>query len=175
MTASSSPRSGRLLSVNIVGLAAILISIAFSATVAIPAFFARPEVSLDNAAVLMAQDLRSVQNHAVIRGEDMLVVFHPLGDGYRAITAGGVPMANPAGGGDFDRRYSVDAVFERVQIRSVDAEPDEWLRYGADGFCYTDATIVIGYRDEVRTLRVASGTGRIEVDGLRRAWRDTGR
>jgi len=175
MSSSARAPSWRFPGVSILGLAVGLALIAGAATVAIPAFFGRPEVSLDNAAILLARDLRAAQNHAVVERKDMLVLFHPDGDGYRIVDEDGRPMPSPTGGADFDRRYSADAVFENVRISAVRSEPGQQVRFGRDGFSHSHARIQLSYRDETRTVRVRRGTGKVEIDGLRRPWEDDGR
>ena len=47
------------------------------AAIAIPAWFSQGDVTLERAATLMARDLRGVQNHAVITGENIHIDFLP--------------------------------------------------------------------------------------------------
>ena len=142
--------------------------------VAIPAFYARPAVTLDNAALLLAHDLRYAQNEAAILQLDTRVVFREDGDGYELVTATGRPLPNPVGGGNLLRKYSRDAIFEGVRIVSVEGLEEGTLSFGANGFCLGRADIELHYEDEVRVLHIAKNSGMIEIEGLHRAWSDDG-
>jgi hypothetical protein len=151
-----------------------LASLTIFSLIAIPTFYARPAVTLDNVTILLAHDLRHAQNEAAILQVDTQVVFRENGDGYELLTKTGKPLPNPVGGGDLFRKYSRDAIFEGVRITSVDGLEENALRFGANGFCLGRADIELHYEGEVRVLHIAKNSGMIEIEGLHRPWSDDG-
>ena len=156
--------------VSIVGLAAALLSISALALLAIPGFFARAEVSLDNATVLLAADLRATQDAAAINECELRVLFFADGSGYSVVDANDQLIAHPAGIGDFVRSYSRDGVFESVRIVSTDLGPEDWITFDAHGFARSVGSVVLGLDDERRTLRVQAASGLVRIEGLGRPW-----
>ena len=151
-----------------------LASLTIFSLIAIPAFYARPAVTLDNAAILLAHDLRHAQNEAAVLQVDTRMVFREDGDGYELLTQTGRPLPNPVGGGDLFRKYSRDAIFEGVRIASIEGLKENTLHFGANGFCLGRADIELHYEDEVRVLHIAKNSGMIEIEGLHRPWSDDG-
>jgi hypothetical protein len=165
-------KSRRHLSLGVLMLS--LASLTVFSLIAIPAFYARPAVTLDNAAILLASDVRYAQNEAAILQVDTCLVFREDGDGYALLTRTGRPLPNPVGGGDLVRKYSRDAIFEGVQLTSIEGLEENRLYFGANGFCLGRADIELHYEEEVRVLHVAKNSGMIEIEGLSRPWSDDG-
>src|SRR5690606_25726658 len=67
---------------TVLELAVALALITLVAVLAIPAFYGRPEVTLDRAALLLARDLRIAQNEAVRWSGDVHFDFLAEGQGY---------------------------------------------------------------------------------------------
>ena len=147
--------------------------IAVVACLAIPAFFERSEITLDNASRLLAEDLRAAQNRAAYYAEEVRMVFRADGDGYAVYGADGEPLTSPSGNGDFVRRYSRDGVFEGVRIQSVDA-PKRTMRYDDRGRPTTGCQVIVSYGSDARRVEVDASSGLISVPGLARPWVDTG-
>lgn len=174
---SRRPAGGRQVSArgfSILELAVVLALITVAAAIAIPLFYGRPSVTLDNAAILLARDLRTAQNLAVHRRKGMQVEFFPDGSGYRIVDEDGQTILNPSGAGELARRYSRDAVFEGVRIRSVDLGPECAARFTPDGLSVRGGEIVLVYRDDERRLSLREGSGMVEIEGLQRSWADDG-
>ncbi|MAF66891.1 MAG: hypothetical protein CMJ84_14700 [Planctomycetes bacterium] len=171
MTTEPSARPG---GVNIAALAAALLAVSALALLAIPAFFARADVSLDNAALLLAADLRAAQDVAVIGERELRVVFFEDGTGYRVVDASDRPIPHPVGLGEFVRSYSRDGVFENVRIANRDIGPETWITFDAYGFARSVGTVVLGLGEERRTLEVQAGSGLVRIEGLGRPWDDGG-
>ena len=60
-----------------------LVLVSIVASFAIPAFFDRAEVTLDNACTLLLEDLRGTQNRAAYNRAVYLVAFHRMGTATR--------------------------------------------------------------------------------------------
>ena len=160
---------------TILELAIALALISLAAALAIPAFYGRPEVSLDRAALLLARDLRTAQNHAVQAGCDVHFHLRSDGNGYAAWYESGAPLPNPAGGGPLARAYDRDAVFEGVRITRVqlDGHPRE-VRFDRLGFAHGGGTIELFYRGRDVAVHVAESTGLVTIRGLSRGFQDDG-
>lgn len=155
-------------------LIVVLGLIALVAALAIPAYYSRPAVTLDNAAKLLARDLRAAQNRAASQSKTVEFRFLPEGDGYEAVDASGRHLADPGGGGDFVRRYSRDAVFEGVRLACLDLDEDRSVRFDDRGFAERGGRFLLTYRGEERLVEVRQGSGFLNVIGLDETWHDSG-
>jgi Tfp pilus assembly protein FimT len=162
------PRGG----FSLVGLALTLALVTIAAAIAIPAFFERSEVSLENAAVLLAKDLRSAQNRAAYLACEVRVNFREDGDGYWVEDL--PTKSGRIGSRPVSRIYSDDAVFEGVQIESVELERGETLLYRPRGIASTAARITLSFRGDRRVVTVADDTGRLAIEGSIGDWVDRG-
>lgn len=138
-----------------------LIVISVTATASIWAYFSRSEITLDNAAKLLAQDVRLAQTRAAAWRTSVSIVFALDGDGY--VIFRGIGDGSDASLDDkaIIRRYSRDAVFEGVRIDEIDVGPDRRIEFDAGGLATTDGRIRLGYRGDTRTLDF--GVGRTDV------------
>lgn len=153
----------------------VLLAIAIIASLAIPAWFNRSEVTLDNAAKLLARDLRDTQNRASSLNEDLWFVFREDGDGYAVIDADGKRVVGPLGSGPFERLYSANAIFEGVDIQRVELGEGRAIRFDAAGRAYGAGAVYLRFHDDVRVVTILPETGRIEIKGLGDSWFDPGR
>ena len=162
-----SSRAGFSLTDLVVAMALI----AVIATIAVPAFFNRSEVTLENAAILLARDLRTAQNRAAYIASDVYVGFDEGGDGYWISDAEDAPE----GGTPYlIRSYSENAVFEGVVISDVALGEGPYLVYGARGIARTGARITLRYQRDVRVVIVESETGRLLLAGSTSGFEDNG-
>ena len=159
---------------SLLELAIALALITIAAIVAIPSFYARPGVTLDSAAILLAKDLRHAQNLAAQRGIEVVLEFSPDGTGYRVIDAEGRAVQNPLGAGALIRDYARDGVFEGVRIESVQLGARASASYDARGLSLQGGSIRLGDRGARRTLSLQAGSGLIDIEGLSRPWSDSG-
>lgn len=158
---------------SLIHLVLILVALSGSASLLVPGWFERHGVTLDNAATLLASDLRDTQNRAAFEHRPLRVTFREDGDGYAVTDSFGGPISAPVGGGPFGRQYSRDGVFRGVTCESVRLGPDRSLEYGPRGLVVHGGEIVLAFRGETRTVRVTSPSGHIEIDGLTTAWEDS--
>jgi len=143
-----------------ISLLAILISlcgVAIAALVAIPAFFGRSDVTLDNAAHLLRKDVRSTQNRAgYLRTEAAL---HFTEHGWRASLPSGEPLAGPLDVDEIDRDLTGDGVFEGVLVTRMDFGDDHALTFDARGIPVEGGEVELSFRSHKRIVRVEAGTG----------------
>jgi acyl-coenzyme A thioesterase PaaI-like protein len=166
-TSSSRPRG-----ISLGGVIASLAGIALLAGIAIPTFFARHDVTLDNAAILMARDLRTVQNRAAHLGQPTSLRFDL--HGWRAFDAGGRPLTRFATQERIERRLDADAVFEGVTVESIDFDEAAELGFDAHGRPDRGGSLEVVYRGQRRRVHVSQDDGRLVIEGLKRRWVDDG-
>ncbi len=159
---------------TILELLAVVLLISMVAAVTIPAFFQDANVTLENASILLARDLRAAQNRSAYLAEPCTFIFFRNGDGYEVRDDGGEVIVNPRIGRDFERRYSVDGVFRGVRILQVEAGPDRAITYDEHGRALEAARVTLAFGADRRVVVVAKGTGKLEIIGSSTGWRDRG-
>lgn len=152
----------------------LLSGLAILAAWAIPAFFARPDVTLENASTLLAHDLRAAQNRAAYKGVPCSVVFPEDGDGYAVLDDHGDLIRNPRTELPFRRRYSIDGVFRGVVIVSVDFGPDRRLDFDENGLVLEGGSVTLAFNGDSRKLWIEEGSGRLRLEGSSSDWQDYG-
>lgn len=145
------------------------------AAVAIPTWFGKGEVTLERAAILLARDLRAVQNHAVISDQRIWIEFLPEGDGYQALDEAGQPVVLYSDGVPLARRYNRNGVFEGVRVHSVTLDGDEPLSYDSGGFVLTGGQVILSLGEDRVVVHISPESGWIAIDGLSKPWRDSER
>ena len=164
--------SPRRAGISLGGVIASLAVVALIAGIAIPTFFARHAVTLDNAAILLARDLRSVQNRAAHLGQTTTLRFDE--HGWRAFDALGRPLQRFGSQERIERRLDADAVFEGVTLESLSFGADSAVRFDAAGRPDRGGSLEIVYRGERRRLILSPGDGHLVLEGLERPWSDEG-
>lgn len=169
-TTPTPPTANRGISLG--GVIASLAVVALLAGVVIPIFFGRHAVTLDNAAVLLARDLRSVQNRAAHLGQPTTLRFDT--DGWRAFDVFGQPLTRFASSERIERRLDADAVFEGVTLEEIAFGDGDEVHFDAAGRPDRGGSLEVVYRGERRLLRLSQDEGRVQLEGLERPWTDTG-
>ncbi len=149
-----------------------LTAISVVATAAIAAYFASPGITLEQAAILLARDLRAAQNRSAFLGSPCEFVFHE--SGYEVVDSKGLLITNPRTNLAFDREYSRDGVFEGVRIKSLQVGGDGRIRFDNHGVCGGGGQIVLSFRDSERHLAIEPGSGTISIPDSSSGWRDLG-
>ena len=167
-------RSRRWRGFTVLELLVTLFVISVLAAIAIPAFFGRPEVTLENASVLLAHDLRTAQNRSAYLAEPCRFVFDDDGDGYRVLNLRGDVILNPATGQPFVRRYSVDAVFSGVIVEGVECGGDRAIAYDEHGRVLEGARVTLEFRGHRRILVVDDAKGAVTIEGSTSGFVDQG-
>jgi type II secretory pathway pseudopilin PulG len=158
----ASSRAGFRAGFTIFELALVLLVLASVTILAIQAHFSSSDVTLENAARLLAADLRAAQASATLRRTTLTLELHADGGGYPLAEAG-VPDARTP-----PRRYPADGVFEDVRIGSVRLAEGSQLSFDAHGEPSTDAWITLTQRDHARTVSVERDRARVLVEGNER-------
>ncbi len=143
-----------------ISLLAILITlcaIAVAALVAIPAFFGRTDVTLDNACRLLVKDLRSAQNRAAFLKTEAVFAFNE--NGWVATNRLGGPLSRANAPDELARDLARDGVFEGVRIRRIDFGEDRSLVFSERGVALEAGEVELVFRGDVRVVRVEVGTG----------------
>jgi len=125
------------------------------------AYFARPEVTLDNATLLLARDMRIAQNRAVLLRRPVYLAFAKDGDGYRVYDDADDGRPSRQGFERVERHYDRDAIFRGVRILHLGLATLDRITFPADGGEPPAGRIMLSYGDETRTLEIQGGTGRI--------------
>ena len=142
------------------------------ATLAIPTFFGRSEITLERAAELFASDLRLAQNRAAFLNREVEVHFLREGAGYwigDALNAESTTIEPSAW-----RDYSSNAVFEGVTISDVQLENGTLFSYKRQGVVSTAARITLNFDNDTRVITVAAINGRLTIEGTTSGWVDLG-
>lgn len=145
-------------------LALLLLSVV--AALAIPAFFERQEITLENAARILTRDLRSAQNTAAWRNVWVGLRFDEDGEGYTT-----VELPEGPGGPAIElegRRFSRDAVFEGVWVGFVAFGEDRTIAYDERGHPSEDGSVQLLFKGDARVLMVDTPSGRISVRAIDR-------
>lgn len=158
---------------SLLAILVTLAAIALVAGVAIPFWFGRHDVTLDNAALLLARDLRAVQNRAAFLGEPATLRFHE--HGWEAFDADGRTLSRYGGEERFVRRLDADGVFEDVTLRAIGFGEDDAASFGAHGEALESGSLEVHFRDEQRRVVLTAPTGEVRIEGLARPWADDGR
>lgn len=143
-----------------------LAALAVVATIAIPAWFERGEVTLNNAAALLADDLELAQSLALGAAEP--VDFYFEGNGYRAVGPDGEPLTHPRNGQPFVRDYDRDAVFQGVSLREANVGGGMPLRFDSRGFVSGGALVRVAFEGDERLIRIEAPQGTIRLVGMSR-------
>ncbi|MFO1011900.1 MAG: GspH/FimT family protein [Planctomycetota bacterium] len=152
---------------SLLELLLVLVGITVLAALSIWAFFARGEVTLENAARLLVEDLHMAQSRALFLRAPVEVRFDDDGSGYHVHDSTGKSSGFEAL--DFlGRRYDVDAVFEGVSVQTVEGGTGRVVRFDAKGETREKVWITLGYRGETRTVEIERGDGvAVVVDAKR--------
>jgi Tfp pilus assembly protein FimT len=153
---SATGRSGE--GFTILELALTLVAVTIVAALAIHAWFGRTDVTLRNAADLLAEDLRRMQTHAALQRTPVEVHFHADGGGYHGqhVKSGTI---------EGTRRYPMDAVFEDVRVSSVRVANGGNLSFDPQGRASSDATITLIQRGVACSVVVDASAMHVAVEG----------
>lgn len=166
------PTAARRRGFSIFELLLVLLVLSLLAATTIRYYFSRADVTLENAAILLARDLRAAQHRSVFLEELSLFTFNAAGDGYSVTDERGVPAKNPQTGQAFERLYPDDGVFHGVAIVAAVAGTDRTLVIDAHGMPDENLEVTLVYHEERRTVLMERGTGHITIGGSTSGWTD---
>jgi hypothetical protein len=151
-----------------------LCGVAVVAMLAIPAFFGRHDVTLDNDCLLLIKDLRSAQNRAALFQTEANFRFDE--HGWLATDAAGYPLTNTMAPIGIERRFSSDGVFEGVSIARIDCGDEDSIVFDDRGLAAEPGEVELAFRGHVRVLRIEKGSGQVTVyDGAHAVLSSNGR
>jgi hypothetical protein len=157
---------------SILELLVALLLISVTATASIWVYFSRAEVTLDNAARLLGQDLLAAQGRALRLRMPITIAFAPDGDGYRTMEPAEVADLFVGEQGPIVRHYARDAVFEGVRVCELELGPSRMLTFDATGMALSGGHITLSYRGEKRIIQIEAQSGRIHIPDLSPPWDD---
>ena len=132
------------------------------ATALVVFYFQRSEVTLDNAARLLVEDLRTAQGIALNSGTPTIFKFQ--GHTYTATGPTGETLTHPRTGVGFVRDYQRDAVFEGVEIIGVELDGSGQLKFAPDGTPSTGGSVRLGFAEAERTVHIEPDNGWVSLD-----------
>lgn len=153
----------------------VLLLLSLCAATTVRWYFSNAEVTLENAAILLARDLRAAQHRSIFLGEPGRFVFLEGGAGYTVLDATGGAAHHPQTDEPFLRVYSDDGVFKGVSVLEVDAGGDHALEIDGRGLPLEDLTVTLAYHDERRTLLLDRKSCVITLVGSSSGWVDDDR
>jgi len=164
------PTTRGIFGFSLVALCVSLALIALVATLAIPAFFERSEITLENAAELLASDIRTAQNRAAFLNREVHVHFMDEGQGYWVDDAmnENSDLIQPS----TLRNYSENAVFQGVIVENVALGTGELLSFGTRGVASAGARITLTFEGDTRVVTVKPVNGHLAIEGSTRGWVD---
>lgn len=139
-----------------------LLVIGVVAVVAIPGYFDRHDVTLDNACRLLSRDLRSLQNRAALNKTPVRLAFDS--DGWCALDSSGQPVGGVGETHPIHRRFAGEGVFVGVVVERFDVGDDEVLTIDPRGLVTEHGSVELSFRGERRRLRIHRGSGEIAVE-----------
>jgi prepilin-type N-terminal cleavage/methylation domain-containing protein len=155
-------RRGPARGFTILELLVALVAVTLISALSMWAYFARPEVTLDNATLLLARDMRIAQNRAVLLRRPVYLAFAKDGDGYRVYDDSDDDAPPSRQGFErVERHYGRDAIFQGVRILHFGLATLDRITFPPDGREPPAGRIMLSYGDETRTLEIEVGTGRI--------------
>jgi len=157
---------------TILELLVVLLVLSLCAATTVRFYFSRSQVTLENAAILLAHDLRAAQHRAIFLNEPSHFRFLPDGSGYVVTDTRGNLSRNPQTDEPFLRSYPEDGVFHGVTILDVTAGDDRVLEIDPHGAPLENLSVTLGFGDERRTLVMSSRTGVITLVGSTSDWVD---
>ena len=163
--AAGRPRHG----ISLLSLLLTILGIGLTAALVVPRFFAKTNVTLDNAAVVLAKDLRAAQQRSSFVHQASR--FEVRSDGYRVVDATGALVHRYGSDENFERSFGPRSVHAGVAISKIELGADSALDIDAVGLATESGSITLEFQGVERRLSIRPGRGLIDIEGLDRDWR----
>ena len=150
----------------------VLLLLSVCAATTVRWYFSNSAVTLENAAVLLAQDLRAAQHRSIFLGERTHVLFLPDGAGYVVTDEHGKLAQNPLTDEPFLRVYPEDGVFVGVTVLEARAGTDRTLEIDGSGKACEDLGVLLAFGDDRRRIELEHESDLITVVGSSSGWVD---
>ena len=158
---------------TIIELVFVLTLFAFVAAGGVRAYFLQPEITLENAATLLAHDLRAAQNRSAWLGETSTFGFFDNGDGYVVTNEVGETVRNPRTEHAFERQYSYDGVFDGIYVAEISPGARR-IVYDGRGQATHRLEVTLAFGESRRKVIVEKRSGRVVIEGSSSGWVDPG-
>lgn len=170
--ASTSRRARTRGAFTLAELLLVLLLLSLCAATTVRWYFSKADVTLENAAVLLAHDLRAAQHRSIFLGVPSRFLFLPDGSGYVVMDTQGEVAHNPLTDEPFLRAYPDDGVFLGVHVLEARAGDDRTLEIDGRGSVLEDLTVQLAFGDERRTVELERKSGLITIVGSTSGWVD---
>lgn len=165
-------RSLTLRGFTVLQLLAVLLVLSLGAATTVRWYFSRAEVTLENAAILLARDLRAAQHRSIFLDQPGHFVFLPDGSGYTVTDPDGAVAHNLQTDEPFTRIYAEDGVFIGVRVLDALAGSDRTLAIDRRGVPLEDLTVTLEFGDSQRTIVMDRRSGKVTIIGSSSGWED---
>jgi len=152
----------------------VLLILSLCAATTIRWYFSNADITLENAATLLAHDLRAAEHRSIFLGEPGRMVFLPDGSGYTLTDELGILARHPQTDLPFMRIYSEDGVFTGVEIAAARAGEDRTLVIDDRGRATEDLSVTLRFEGHERSVHLDHASGRISIEGSTSDWVDDG-
>ncbi len=142
-----------------------LVGIAVLASIGIPLWFSQPRISLQSAAELLVQDMRTVRDRSIDSYMPCRIDFDTDGGGYAAFDNSGNALEAPMGNGNYLRDYDSDAVFRGIKIERASFGGTSTLKFDRSGSESAPGFVTLSYGGETRKIRFDLGEPYIVLPG----------
>ena len=157
---------------TVLALLLVLVILSLVAATGVRWYFSRADVTLENAAVLLARDVRAAQHRSIFLGRPGRLLFLPDGTGYVLLDEKGELAQNPQTNEPFWRVYPDDGVFVGVQVLSARAGSDRAFEIDSHGMAKEELEVELGFQGARRVLRYDPASSRITIEGSTSSWSD---
>jgi hypothetical protein len=135
-------------------------------------YFSHADVTLENAAILLARDLRAAQHRSIFLSETGRFRFLAEGEGYAVTDGVGTIAINPSTDLPFVRVYGADGVFAGVHVVAADAGGDRTLEIDKRGLPLESLSVTLSFEGDERMLLLDHRSGLITIVGSSSGWID---
>lgn len=157
---------------TILELLLVLVVISLCAATTVRCYFSSSDVTLENAVILLARDLRAAQHRSIFLGEPGHMRFLPDGSGYALTDESGEIAHHPQTDEPFVRVYPEDGVFVGVEVSAARAGDDRTLHIDDRGTALELLEVTLSFEGEQRTLRLDPASNTITILGSTSGWQD---
>jgi prepilin-type N-terminal cleavage/methylation domain-containing protein len=170
----SFPMPGRspLRGFTLLELLLVLVLLSLCAATTVRWYFSNAEVTLENAAILLARDLRAAQHRSIFLSEPGRFQFLAGGEGYAVTDSLGTLALNPTTDLPFVRVYGDDGVFAGVHVKDALAGGDRTLEIDKRGLPLEDLSVTLTFENDERRVQLDRVSGVITIVGSTSGWLD---
>ncbi len=155
--------------ISLLSLLLTILGIGLTVAVVVPRFFTKTNVTLDNAAVVFAKDLRAAQQRSSFVHQPSR--FEVRSDGYRVVDATGELVLRYGSQEKFERSFGPLSVHAGVEIVAMDLGADSAIDIDAVGLATESGSLTLRFQGRERRITFRPGRGLIDIEGLDRDWR----